>query len=681
MIMLRRQNIVNKSGYTVDLKAFRNRTKARLAAFVRTRLGSLNPTMYILYLIKRLTRPQKQTMMLAVDLALIPLAFVIALALQLTGTVSDNVGSPWLALSQSGPVIGLLMVLGGALSVALGIPKIQLKAYDMSGVGRTGAFAASLVLAALALGSAATLSLTPGTYIVFGLVFFVLSATCRMVLLQFLWAIYRADQPRRRVLIYGAGTTGVQLASALRTHEMIEPVAFTDDNAAVQGMTVLGMPVYKPSHLPEIIEKRRIDRVLLAMPSLSLPKQSQIVRQLEGLGVEVQSLPSFAQLIGEEELIDKLAPIAPGRFLGRNALDEQIPTPDAHYAGRSVLVSGAGGTIGSELCRQVLACGPKRLVLYELSELALYQIEMELQLLVEESRTEIVTVLGSVTDARLARKVLGEYEIDVVLHAAAYKHVPMVEANPLSGLANNVLGTATLARAALEAGVERFMLISSDKAVRPTNVMGASKRMAELVVQDLAARSASTVFTMVRFGNVLGSSGSVVPLFQEQITRGGPVTLTDPRVTRYFMTVQEAVSLVLQAGSFAMGGEVFVLDMGEPVPIAKLARQMIEAAGYTVRDGDNPDGDIEIRITGLRPGEKLHEELLIGEGFLTTAHEKIFAAREAQLSEIEVASALRALRTAVAAADDDAARAVAARWVEGYSAPLPSVRSSGTAPS
>ncbi len=616
--------------------------------------------MPLLTFIKTMSRPQKQVTMLGVDLMLVPVALLFTLGLQDQGPVLAE-------FHRAGPVVGLLMILGAALSLVLGIPKIQLKAYDLSGIGRTALFSIGMAMAAFVLGAFAGLPYGVGIYIVFGLVFFLLSAASRMILLQVLWAIYRSDQPRRRVLIYGAGTTGVQLASALRTHETIEPVAFTDDNAAVQGMTVLGMPVYKPSRLPEIIRKRRIDRVLLAMPSLSLPKQTQIVRQLEMLGVEVQALPSFAQLIGEEQLVDKLAPILPGRFLGREQLDKQIQASDAHYAGRTVLVSGAGGSIGSELCRQVLACGPKRLVLYELSELALYQIEMELQLLAGDCQTELVSILGSVTDARLARRVLSSYEVDVVLHAAAYKHVPMVEANPLAGLANNVLGTATLAREAREQGVERFILISSDKAVRPTNVMGASKRLAELVIQDLAARSDSTIFTMVRFGNVLGSSGSVIPLFQDQIARGGPVTLTDPRVTRYFMTVQEAVGLVLQAGGFARGGEVFVLDMGEPISIAKLAQQLVEASGYTVRSPANPDGDIEIRVTGLRPGEKLHEELIIGEGFLTTAHEKIFAAREARLSEIEVASALRALRAAVAGADDVAARAVIARWVEGYS--------------
>jgi FlaA1/EpsC-like NDP-sugar epimerase len=336
------------------------------------------------------------------------------------------------------------------------------------------------------------------------------------------------------------------------------------------------------------------------------------------------------------------------------------------YTGKSVLVSGAGGSIGSELCRQVLACRPSRLVLFELSELALYTVDQDLRLLAEEAGTELVAVLGSVTDQRIVRRVLTDNAVSVVLHAAAYKHVPLVEANPLVGMANNVLGTSTLAREARELGVTRFILVSSDKAVRPTNVMGASKRLAGRVGQDLAAPSPHTAFAMVRFGNVLGSSGSVVPLFQEQIARGGPVTLTHPDVTRYFMTVQEAARLVLLAGSFAHGGEVYVLDMGQPVLIRNLARQVIEASGYTVNDETNPDGDIEIVTVGLRSGEKLHEELMIGEGLVTTPHPKILCAQEERLSEIEVASALRALRAAVASGDPEAARAVANRWVEGY---------------
>ena len=317
----------------------------------------------------------------------------------------------------------------------------------------------------------------------------------------------------------------------------------------------------------------------------------------------------------------------------------------------------------------MLECRPTKLVLYELSELALYTADMEFRQLTENRDIEIVPVLGSITDTRQVRKVLVDHGVNIILHAAAYKHVPLVEANPLSGLVNNVFGTQALAEQAAKAGVERFILISSDKAVRPANIMGASKRLAELVIQDLArgrGAKSGTVFSMVRFGNVLGSSGSVVPLFQEQLMRGGPLTVTDPEVARYFMTVQEAAKLVLQAGAIAQGGEVFVLDMGKPVPILQLARQVIESAGYAVRDAENPDGDIEIEFTGLRPGEKMAEELTLSGDLIGTRHPKIFSTVEDGLSEIEIASALRRLREAFVASDEDMARDVVESWVEGF---------------
>ncbi len=614
----------------------------------------------MLNLIKSMSRREKQAVMLGIDLLLVPLAMLFTLAVQ------GESPQPLAHLLSIAPVVGLMMVLAAALSTILQIPNMRLNAYDMSGVGKTAVFAALITLANYAIGAVSTLPYALGFYVVFGLVFFVFSAFSRFAMLHILLNMYRREQPRCRVLVYGAGTTGTQLVQALKSHEAIEPVAFADDNQALQRLTISGLPVIKPSRIEEVATEKGIGRVLLAMPSASQPKQAQIARRLQKMGLEVQALPSFAQLIGEEALVDKLKPILPGQLLGRARLDRDILTDDEHFTGRTVLVSGAGGSIGAELCRQVLACKPAKLVVYELSELALYTIDMELRALAAETGTAIVPVLGSVTDARLARKVLAEHRIDVVLHAAAYKHVPLVEINPLAGLANNVLGTATLAREARAAGVGRFILISSDKAVRPTNVMGASKRLAELVVQEMAERSPGMVLAMVRFGNVLGSSGSVIPLFQDQIARGGPVTVTHSDVSRYFMTLEEAVRLVLRAASFARGGEVFVLDMGSPVPIRKLARQVIEASGYTVRDAETPDGDIEIVITGLRPGEKLHEELLIGEGYLTTAHEKIFTAREDSLSEIEIASILRSLREAVATADDAAARAVITRWVEGF---------------
>lgn len=614
----------------------------------------------MLHLVNSMSRLQKQAFLLVVDLFLVPIALFSTIAIQERLQLVGDQLELWL-------VAGLTMVMASALSIILRIPYIRLNAFDLSGIGKIAIFAAVLAVVTSALGGLAKLELGTGFYVVFGIIFFLLSGGSRVAMLQILLALFRRMQPRRRVLIYGAGTTGMQLASALKTHEMIEPMVFIDDNVALQGLTIAGLLVMKPARIRSIIKSYQINRVLLAMPSLSGPKLARIARNLEKLGIEVQALPSFAKLIGEEELIDKLAPVFPDQMLGRSRLESGIFMDEERYAGCTVLVSGAGGSIGSELCRQALAYKPEKLVLFELSEIALYNIDMELKSMVEGTSTEVIPILGSVTDARLVKKVLGAHKVKIVLHAAAYKHVPLVEANPLAGLANNVLGTATLARASREAGVERFILVSSDKAVRPTNVMGASKRLAELVVQDLANRSMGTVFAMVRFGNVLNSSGSVIPLFQEQIARGGPVTLTHNEVTRYFMTIQEASRLVLRAGSYAEGGEVFVLDMGKPISIRTLARNVIEASGCSVRDEANPDGDIEIVVIGLRPGEKLQEELLISEGQMTTRHEKIFIAREACLSEIEVASAVRALRSAAASADDDAAKMVMAQWVEGYS--------------
>lgn len=613
----------------------------------------------MLSLISSLTRKQRGYIFLAVDLALIPLALLF------TYTVQALPMPPAEALELALPILPYLILLAAVVSTWLGIPLIQLNAYERHAVGLTAILALVLAGASGVMCALYGLPLPAGTHVIFGISFFLFTVAARIVLFQVVTAIYRRAQPRRRVLIYGAGTTGTQLAQALRTHDMIDPVAFVDDNKSLQGMMLAGLPVFPPARLRELVNARNINRVLLAMPSLSQPKQSQIARKLQKMGLEVQALPSFAQLIGEEALIDKLTPVSPQSFLGRAAASEDTLS-DAYgkYKGRSVLVSGAGGSIGSELCRQILACRPRRLVLYELSELALYTVHQELTQLVDAG-IELVPVLGSVTDPRQVRKVLADHEVQVVLHAAAYKHVPLVEANPLPGLANNVFGTQTLAREAAEFGVERFILVSSDKAVRPTNIMGASKRLAELVIQDLATRHA-TIFTMVRFGNVLGSSGSVVPLFQDQISRGGPVTVTDPRVKRFFMTVREAVQLVLKAGSLAEGGEVFVLDMGQPVPIMQLARQVIESAGYTVRNAANPDGDIEIDIIGLRPGEKLEEELTLSGDLGRTRDDKIFYAREEKLSEIEVASVLRGLRQALAAGDEDAARQVVERWVEGF---------------
>lgn len=356
-------------------------------------------------------------------------------------------------------------------------------------------------------------------------------------------------------------------------------------------------------------------------------------------------------------------PVDTTRILGRDALGGDFPAASEAYRDHCILVTGAGGSIGSELCRQLLSFKPKRLVLLDHSELALYTVHRELQAL--DDNIDIRPALGSIGSPEFVEQVLADNDIDVIFHAAAYKHLPMVENNILEGLRNNVLGTRVVAEAARNKGVERFILVSSDKAVRPTSVMGSSKRLAELVVQDLATRNATTRFSMVRFGNVLGSSGSVLPLFEAQIRHGGPLTVTHPDVTRYFMTLSEAVHLVLMAGSLSRGGDVFVLDMGVPVSILSVAKNMIEGAGYRVKDAQNPNGDIEIRFTGLRPGEKMHEELLIGSDMLTTPHPKILRAQESYLSEIEMAGALQDLRRAIETRDETLAMDTLTKYVEG----------------
>jgi len=468
---------------------------------------------------------------------------------------------------------------------------------------------------------------------------------------------------RLPVLIYGAGKTGQQLAAALRHDDRLRPVAFADDEPRLRGLSVAGLRVHGPEDIEGLVAEHGIGRIILAMPGTSEATRARLTRRLAATGCEVHALPTFADLVtGRAVTPYESRPIDPTMLLGRDALENELPGVTDAYAGRRVLVTGAGGSIGAELCRQIASCAPKTLVLLEHAEHALFQIERELRDLAPE--VEIMPILGSVCDPALVSVLMQAREIDVVLHAAAYKHVPMVEANAIEGMRNNVIGTRTVALAAEAAGVERFILVSTDKAVRPTSVMGASKRFAEMIVQDLATRAARTRFSMVRFGNVLGSSGSVIPTFAEQIARGGPITLTHPDVTRYFMTIPEAVRLVLLAGTIARGGDLFVLDMGAPVRVRDIALRMIEASGLSLRDEANPGGDIGIEVTGLRPGEKLHEELLIGSDMLTTPHPRILRAQEGHLSEIELAKALRSLSEAIETRDVALLRTILAQWIE-----------------
>ena len=615
----------------------------------------------MLNFVKSLTQNNKTAIILALDCVLICAALVFAFMAQaLPGALTDNVISYL-------PVLPYLLVASVGFSWWLGVCTTRLNAYESRAIGQTAVFAGFLTMTSTTLANVTVLGLPLGFHFVFGASFFLFAVISRVMLLQLVLTIYRRSEPHCRVLIYGAGTTGTQLVSALRSHKSIRAVAFVDDNKSLQGLSVAGLPVFSPLHISDVVRDKKIDRVLLAIPSLAQPKRLLIARNIQKMGLEVQTLPSFAQLVGEEELLDKLKPVHAQSILGREELSGMLDSELECYKGRVIMVSGAGGSIGSELCRQILDRKPAKIVMFDLSELALYNIDMEMRQSVEDTDVELVSVLGSITEARQVRKVLQEHAVQVVLHAAAYKHVPLVESNPLSGLVNNVFGTQTLAQEAAKAGVERFILISTDKAVRPTSIMGASKRLAELVVQDMARRFSAgqgPIFSMVRFGNVIGSSGSVVPLFQEQLNRGGPVTVTDPKVYRYFMTVQEAVKLVLQSGALAKGGEVFVLDMGKPVSILHLARQVIENSGFTVRDDAHPDGDVEIVFTGLRPGEKMVEELTLTKQFVATDHPKIFCVNEAGLAEIEISSALRQLREAFLSGNESFARSVVMKWVE-----------------
>jgi len=435
------------------------------------------------------------------------------------------------------------------------------------------------------------------------------------------------------VLIYGAGSSGRQLAQALMNGEQYHPVMFVDDDVTLQRSTILGISVGSPDQIGSIIKSKYVGRVLLAMPSATRARRREVLEKLEDLPIPVLSIPGMSDLVNGSMRIDELQDVKIEDLLGRDPVTPRAELMNANIAGKAVMVTGAGGSIGSELCRQILLCKPKVLVLFELSEFALYAIEQELAALVrdEELEVQIVPVMGSVQRASRLESVMRSFSINTVYHAAAYKHVPLVEYNVAEGVRNNVFGTWYTADAAIKAGVETFVLISTDKAVRPTNVMGASKRLAELVLQSLADRQARTRFCMVRFGNVLGSSGSVVPLFREQIRKGGPITVTHKDIIRYFMTIPEAAQLVIQAGAMGKGGDVFVLDMGEPVKIAELAKRMVHLMGLEIRDEQHPDGDIAILYTGLRPGEKLYEELLVGDNVRATDHPRIMAADEVYL--------------------------------------------------
>ena len=489
---------------------------------------------------------------------------------------------------------------------------------------------------------------------------------------QYLSILKRASRPK--VLIYGAGTTGRQLAAAMANSHEMQVAGFLDDDERLQGHVLNGLPIYNPADLDNLVTLLNISDVLLAMPSLSRKRRNEILSQICVARVAVRTLPSVTDLAQGKVSISNLRELDIDDLLGREPVTPNHILLAKNIVGKVVLVTGAGGSIGSELCRQILAVSPAKLLLIEQSEFALYAIHQELEeklaVLDKAMSPVLLPLLASVQDDDRMREIMSTWLPDTVYHAAAYKHVPLVEHNPAAGIKNNVLGTLRTAQAAAENGVSDFVLISTDKAVRPTNVMGASKRLAEMSLQALAAMQAGipniTKFSMVRFGNVLGSSGSVVPKFRQQIRDGGPITVTHPEVTRYFMTIPEAAQLVIQAGAMAKGGDVFVLEMGKPVKIIDLARRMVELSGLTVKDEQNPEGDIAIDVTGLRPGEKLYEELLIGDNPQPTVHPRIMKAHEEFIPWDEFEAKLTAMEMALNVNDVGVIRLMLQQLVTGY---------------
>ena len=571
--------------------------------------------------ILRLSRPTKRSIMIGADAFMLPTALWLALVLK-----TDQ----WVDPRQNVHALACAVATGLLAFLLLGFYRAVIRFMGMKAIGRMVLGATASVVGLALCGR---IGLTPAVSYSVLTIYWSLSLLYvggSRFLVRYFYLYSTKPRGARRVAIYGAGEAGARLSSVLMGGPDFEPVVFIDDRHAIQGSQINGLAVHSPEDLPQLVITRKIDRVLLAMPSASHRRRREVLAGLEPLSVHVQSLPDLADIISGKARIDELRDVDVCDLLGRDPVPPNPHLFASCIAKKSVMVTGAGGSIGSELCRQILQVAPTRLVLFEMSELALYNIERELQEVAarEQLETELIPLLGNASDSERVREVLLTYAVQTVYHAAAYKHVPIVEHNVIRGIHNNVVCTWNTAKAALETGVETFVLVSTDKAVNPTNVMGASKRMAELVLQGLQERTTTTRFCMVRFGNVLGSSGSVVPLFQEQIRRGGPVTVTHPQVIRYFMTIPEAAQLVIQAGSMAKGGDVFVLDMGRPVRIDDLARRMINLMGLSVRDPSNPDGDIEITYTGLRSAEKLFEELLIGNNITKTDHPMIMRAME-----------------------------------------------------
>lgn len=611
-------------------------------------------------MIMALTRRQKQIIVATLDGFLIAISLWAASAVRLGRIWPDQV---W---EDGWPLFVVLPMIGGALFYGLGLYRFVLRSLGRHDVVRVAqaSFILSLMLAAFGFFDFG-LFLPRSTPIIFGLLLTCLMIVCRGAARSYYQVLREHGFQKRPVIVYGAGESGIQLVAALNAGREFRPVAFLDDDTGLQGRFIAGRRVHAPMEVDLLSKKFAATDVFLALPSVSRARRKEIVSFLSQRPVRVQTIPSMVELAAGFESIDRLREVGVQELLNRDAVDP-MSALFSSVRGRSVLVTGAGGSIGSELCRQILAMEPASIVLFDVSEVALYSIEIELRELTAALNVELHAVLGSVCDEARLHQVMQSYRIETIYHAAAYKHVPLVEANPLEGIRNNIFGTRAVARVAALCGVDRVILVSTDKAVRPTSVMGATKRMAEMVFQRAQERSVKTIYCMVRFGNVMGSSGSVIPLFQKQIAAGGPVTVTHPEVIRYFMTIPEAAQLVVQAGSLGEGGDVFLLDMGMPVPILDLAKRMIHLSGLVIKDAEEPHGDIEIVFTGLRPGEKLFEELLVSGDVLLTSHPKIMRSLDGSPNLHDLEDVLMELERAVAKHDIQGALRALRETVEGF---------------
>ncbi|MBZ2191370.1 polysaccharide biosynthesis protein [Pseudoalteromonas arctica] len=594
--------------------------------------------MFLKFLVN-LPRPQKRVVSLFVDSIFIMVAFWLAFLLRLDSTAVLKNNHTWILLA-------IVLPLSLLSFVKLGLYRAVLRYMNMQAMWAiiAGVVLSTVYLTVLSFFLSAPVPRTvPFIYASFCILFV---GGARLAVRAVVGQI--TMRRKEGVIIYGAGSAGRQLATALANGPEYSPVAFIDDDPKKHLSLIQGVCVYPPSQISEIAKQKCVNKILLALPSVSRSRRKEMLNAIEKFKLQVMTIPGMADIVSGTTNLDEVKNVEIDDLLGRDSVQPRQDLMSANIENKIVMVTGAGGSIGSELCRQIIKNNPTKVVLFELSEFALYAIEKELS----EYRNanglniEVIPILGSIQNKKLVESTFSTFKVKTVYHAAAYKHVPLVEHNVVEGVRNNIYGTYNVATAAINAKVDTFVLISTDKAVRPTNIMGTTKRMAELVLQGLSDIQSSTRFTMVRFGNVLGSSGSVVPLFRKQIKAGGPITLTHQDITRYFMTIPEAAQLVIQAGAMGVGSDVFVLDMGEPVKIKDLATKMVHLSGLEVKHEKRPDGDIEIKCTGLRPGEKLFEELLIGDNVIGTDHPRILSAQEIKMPWHDLEPFLGKLKTA-----------------------------------